>query len=87
MVSLAKAASNHAVTSMIIAGIYDQIPLCHYKQAVMAFNNCYNLVSSLIRSDAKVTTAGIHELPKGCMFFFSYLNFYHKKPSREKCLQ
>ena len=48
MVSLARAASNHAVMSMINAGTYDKIPLRHYKQAVIAFDNCYNLVLSLI---------------------------------------
>ena len=61
MVSLARAASNHAVTSMIDAGTYYQIPLCHCKQAVMPFNNCYNLVSSLIQLDAKLTT-----VPESC---------------------
>ena len=55
MVSLARDASTHAVTSMIDDGTYDIIPMRHYKQAVMASNDCFQLVSSLMRSDAKLT--------------------------------
>ena len=56
MVSLAKAVYNHVVTSMINTGTYDLNLLHHYKQTVMAFNDCYIVVSSLIRSDTKLTT-------------------------------
>ena len=56
IVSLARAVSTHVVTSMIGDGTYDKISMRHYKQAVMAFNNCYHLVSSLMLLDAKLTT-------------------------------
>ena len=56
MVALAMAACNHSVTSAIDDKNYSAIPLRHYKQAVLAFDDCYKGVTALIRSETRIAT-------------------------------
>ena len=46
MVDLAMASSNHSVTSAIVDKNYSAIPLCHYKQAALAFDDCYKGITA-----------------------------------------
>ena len=61
MVALTMAASNHSVTSAIDDGTYSTIPLHHYKQAVMASEDCYKGIETLIWSYTRIITA-----PESC---------------------
>ena len=56
MVSLAMAACNHSVTSVIDDKNYSAIPLRHYKQVALAFGDYYKGMTALIRSETRVAT-------------------------------
>ena len=61
MVALALAACNHSVTSAIDDKNYSAIPMRHYKQAVLAFDDYYKAISALIRSETRIAT-----IPESC---------------------
>ena len=56
MVALAMAASNHSVTSAIDYGTNSTILLRHYKQAALAFKDCYKGIMTLIRLETRIAT-------------------------------
>ena len=61
MVALTLAACNHSVTSAIGDKNYSAIPMRHYKQAILAFDDCYKAISTLIRSETRIAT-----IPESC---------------------